>query len=214
MIYDKEPNMNQKNRCILITVAVFIVITAAVFLTGCIKEEKSYDGTNVNEDVIQIKNFNVNSESSDVNTSAKGTIFVKGAGEVPEYVQIVARIEIDPDDWGGVSLDIPTGWEISGITSSYPENDSIAAPADYVSTWTTTDPDYEWNTRIEVGRDRGYTQTKGGTGTVVIELVLVDATILQDTVYLLIAVGSDEKDGTRIVGTDYVEIPLSFTGSE
>ena len=206
--------MNQKTGYILVAVAVFILITAAVFFTGCIKEENSYDGTNVNKDVIQIKKFSVNSESSDVNTSAKGTIFVKGAGEVPENVQIVALIAIDPDDWGGVSFDIPTGWQISGITSSYPENDSIATPADYVSTWTTADPDYEWNSRIEVGRDRGFTQTKGGTGTVVIELVPVDMAIRPDTADLLIAVGSDEKDGTRIVGTDYVEIPLSFTGSE
>jgi hypothetical protein len=48
----------------------------------------------------------------------------------------------------------------------------------------------------------------------VIELVPVDMAIRPDTADLLIAVGSDEKDGTRIVGTDYVEIPLSFTGSE
>ena len=200
--------MNQKNRCILITVAVFIAITAAVFFTGCIKEENSYDGTNVNEDVIQIKNFSINSESSDVNTWAKGTIFVKGAGGVPEHVQIVAFIEIDPGDWGGVSFDIPKGWEISGITSSYPENNT-QTPADYVSTWTTTDPDYGWNKRIEVGIDRGFTQTKGGSGTVVIELVSGDSASRPDTAGILIAVGSDEKNGVKICGTDYIEISIS-----
>ena len=202
--------MNQKNECILIAVAVFIVITAAVFFTGCIKEENSYDNTDVNEGVIQIKNFSVISKSSDVNTSAKGTIFVKGAGEVPENVQIVALIAIDPDDWGGVAFDIPAGWQISGIISSYPENDSIATPTDYVSTWTTADPDYEWNSRIEVGRDRGFTQTKGGTGTVMIELVPVDTAIRPDTAGILIAVGSDEKNGVKIYGTDYIEISLSL----
>jgi hypothetical protein len=207
-----EPGMNQKKECILIAVAVaFIVIAATILFSGIIEKKNSYDDTKVNEDVIQIKNFNVNSESSGVNTSAKGTIFVKGAGGVPEHVQIVALIDIDPDDWGGVAFDIPAGWQISGITSSYPENNSIAAPADYITTWTTADSDYEWNSRIEVGRDRGYTQTISGSGTVVIELVPIDDEIAgTETFNIMVEVGSEEKDGVKICGTDFVEIPVSL----
>lgn len=209
----KKAEMNQKKGHTLIVVAIFIVIAVSVFFTGCIEEKKLHDGTKVNADVIQIKDFSVKSVSSGLNTSAKGTIFIKGAEGISENVQIVALVEIDPNDWGGVVFDIPKGWQITGIKSSYPENMTSASPEDYISTWTTADPDYEWSAMIEVGRDRSYTQTKGGNGTVVIDLVRTDALNQPDTAGVLIAVGSDEKNGVKISGTDYIEIPLSSTGS-
>jgi hypothetical protein len=205
--------MNQKKGYTLIAVAIFTVIAASVFFSGCIEEKKLHDGTKVNADVIQIKDFSIKSISSGLNTSARGTIFIKGAEGISENAQIVALIEIDPSDWGGVAFDIPKGWQIAGIKSSYPENVTSATPEDYISTWTTADPDYERSTMIEVGRDRGYALTRGGNGTVVIDLVRTDASNQPDTAVVLITVGSDEKNGIKICGTDYIEIPLSSTGS-
>ncbi|OBZ17644.1 hypothetical protein A7975_07275 [Bacillus sp. FJAT-26390] len=69
-----------------------------------------------------MKSFRVNSESTDLNTTAKGTAFVKGNKAGVEQIQIVASIEVDPIDWGGVSFYIPDTWFISNIVSSYPEN--------------------------------------------------------------------------------------------
>ncbi|NIK75520.1 hypothetical protein FHS15_000620 [Paenibacillus castaneae] len=100
-------------------------------------------------------------------TAAKGTIFVKGNEGKVEQVQIIASIEIDPNDWGGVAFYIPPKWHISNIMISYPENKTQSKPADYVATWTTADTENEWKAWIEVGRDRSYRPTGGGTGTVV-----------------------------------------------
>lgn len=200
--------MNKKVRYFLLS--VLIIIVAAILFSGCYQGKNSSNKIMTNEKIIQSSGFIVNSDSTEMNTSAKGTVFVKGVEGIPEQVQIVALLEIDPDDWGGVVFYIPDGWQISSITSSYPENETRKIPADYVTRWTTADPEYELNTMIEVGRDRNYIPTGGGMGTVVIDLILDENAIQPETFNIMIAVGSDEKDGTKIGGTDYIslEIPI------
>lgn len=67
-------------------------------------------------------------------------------------------------------MNIPNHWDISNITSSYPENNKEKKPEKYVSTWTTADTKKEWNKMIEIGTDHSYIPTGGGKGVVVIEL--------------------------------------------
>jgi len=44
----------------------------------------------VNENIIEVKSFSVNSDSTEMNILAKGTVFIKRADGIPEHVQIVA----------------------------------------------------------------------------------------------------------------------------
>lgn len=202
--------MNQKTGYIIITV-IIIIVASVVFLGIIAGENNNPSGnTKFNENIIRTTGFSVNSGSASVNTSAEGTVFVRGSGEVPESVQIVARILIDPEDWGGIAFYIPDGWHISGITSSYPENKSGAVPDEQIATWSTADPDHEWNAMIEVGRDRRdlYTPEGGGRGTVVIDLVPEDEKYLLNTSSIMVAVGSDERDGVMICHPDFIEVVI------
>ncbi|MDD4572229.1 MAG: hypothetical protein PHN47_07105 [Clostridia bacterium] len=65
---------------------------------------------------------------------------------------------------------------------------------------------------IEVGRDRSYTPTGGGIGTVVIDL-LIDKNVKHQakTFNMMIAVGSDEKDGVKIEGPNHISIEIPIT---
>ncbi|QYZ78620.1 hypothetical protein E2N92_03870 [Methanofollis formosanus] len=183
---------------------------AAVLISATIKEDDTSEIITVNKDITRTTGFSVHSDSTDLNTSARGTIFVGGTGEIPENIRIFARIEVDPDDWGGVAFYIPAGWYVSAIMSSYPENDAPAIPADHVTTWTAAEPESEWSARVEVGRDRGNLTAGRGTGTVVIDLLPdKDAIGQTGTLDIMVAVGSDEKNGVKICGTDYIEIPVS-----
>lgn len=196
-----------------------LIICIAALLLSCKNTSISNEtvDTTVNENVIQARCFSVNSNSTELNTLAKGTIFIEGADDgIPEHVQIIAWIEIDPNDWGGVAFYIPDNWHVSKIISSYPENETQTKPADYVSTWTTADPKYKLNTMIEVGRNLSYRPTEGGTGTVVIDLVLEENATQPEIFNIMIAVGSDEKGGVKISGPDhiYIEIPISSADNE
>ncbi|MCD5414455.1 MAG: hypothetical protein LR001_05580 [Clostridiales bacterium] len=75
----------------------------------------------------------------------------------------------------------------------------------------------EWNKWIEVGRCRRYMPTGGGTGTVVIDLFLdKNATHHPETFNFTVAVGSDERDGIKVIDVDYktIEIPIPLTDNE
>ncbi|WP_235286127.1 hypothetical protein [Paenibacillus tarimensis] len=80
-----------------------IVCVTISFLLSSTGEEAP-QGYTVNEHLIESKSFSISSISSDVDTSVEGTVFVKGREESPDYITIVAAIEIDPEDWGGVAL--------------------------------------------------------------------------------------------------------------
>ncbi|GMQ61775.1 hypothetical protein [Vallitalea maricola] len=200
--------MKSKSTHILVPM---VIITMAILFSSCGKSNKASDKIVVNDNIIQTKEFSVNSDSTDLNTSANGTVFIKGSEGIPEGIQIVAHIEVDPDDWGGVVFYIPKKWNIESINSSYPENQDTAKPADYIATFSTGDTErYEWDKFVEVGRDRSHIPTGGGTGTVVIDLIADKDVIQQSEKFnITVAVGSDEKDGTKIMETDSttIEIP-------
>ncbi|WP_304944043.1 hypothetical protein, partial [Vallitalea guaymasensis] len=96
--------MKSKSSYILISM---VIITMAILLSSCGKSKKASDKIVVNDNIIQTKDFSVNSDSTDLNTSANGTVFIKGSEGTPEGIQIVAHIEVDSDDWGGVVFYIP-----------------------------------------------------------------------------------------------------------
>ena len=103
-------NINNKSGYAIISViVVLVIIFAAVIYSGIFSGNNSYTAAVENENIILIRGFSVNSESAGINTSAKGTVFIRGSEGVPENVQIVAGVEIDPGDWGGVAFYIPDG---------------------------------------------------------------------------------------------------------
>ncbi|WP_028612856.1 hypothetical protein [Paenibacillus harenae] len=201
--------MNIKARYILL--AILVAIATIIIFQLASKQVKSFHETAANEKIVQTKSFSINSVSTAWKTSAKGTVFVKGNEGRAEHIQIVAMIEIDPNDWGGVAFYIPDKWYISNIVSSYPENKIQSKPADYVATWTTPDTGADWKAWIEVGRDRSYRPTGGGTGTVVIDLVPdKNAKYQPETFEFGVEVGSNIKGGKKIMGTDSIRIPISI----
>ncbi len=104
-----------------ILLAIMIIPMLTVLLIGCHQSNNPADKTTVNEKIIQIKDFSVNSDSTELNTSAKGTMFVKGTEGVPEHIQIIAQIEIDPQDWGGVVFYVPKKWNIANTSAVIPK---------------------------------------------------------------------------------------------
>lgn len=95
------------------------------------------------------------------------------------------------------------------MTSSYPENGSQSNPSDYISIWHSGDKEYKWHTAIEIGRDRSYLPTGGGNGTVMIEIVPQRTDeILSKNLSIAIEIGSAEKEGTKILGINSIEVPL------
>jgi hypothetical protein len=193
---------------------IIIMILITIIFSGCNQELDSPDVVTANEKIIQSKDFYVNSDSTELKTSVRGTVFISGDEGVPEHAQIVALIEIDPDDWGGVGIHLSDKWNISSITSSYPKDKREKIAEDYVSVWTTAEETkHGWNKIIEIGRDTSrYTPTGGGKGTVVIDLDMNKETINPSDVFsMTVGVGSKEKNGIRSIYPDYklIEIPIS-----
>lgn len=165
-----------------------------------------------NENIIKSQSFYVSSESTDLDTWISGTIFLSGEDGVVEHAKIVAMVQVDPEDWGGISFLVPYGWRISEITSSYPEDKNID-PAESVNMMYTGGKaesyGFEYNEWITVGDYPSFTPTGGGEGTVIIELdAPEDASI--ETFNILVGVGSNIKNGVKIGYPDHkvIEIPL------
>jgi len=193
-----------KIKTLFILLAVMMIAIAAILLPGC-QQRNNPAIVKVNEKIIQIKDFSVNSDSTELKTSAKGTIFVKGAEGVPEHIQIVVWIEIDPDDRGGVAVYVPKKWYIANVISSFPEKKAEAIPGQYVSSWATASDDYKWQKFIEIGRTAARLTPKGGgAGTVVIDLVPENTIQQSETFDITVTVGSDGN----AIGTDSTSIKI------
>lgn len=192
------------------------IITTIIVLTtmfsGCNYTQDNIVDVVTNEKIIQSKSFNISSDSTELETSARGAIFLSGTDGVPEHAQIVALIKIDPGDWGGVSFCISDNWHISSITSNYPEDETEKIPENFVNILRTASTTVEWNKEIRIGYDPSYsTSTEGGKGTIIIELEANKESISpSDTFSMLIGVGSEENDGIRICNPDFerIEIPI------
>ena len=181
----------------------FVILALMLAVTSC-----SHATTRIpqNEGIIGFEEFCVSSESTELETYTKGTMFVsRNEGKSNEYhVQIVAWVEVDPKDWGGINFTIPFGWEVVGITSSY-KGEYKVNPADNISVWSRT---YDHWYQSVVVEDIG-----GGRGTLLIEL---DSTSSERNPWpgvlkVRVGVGSDEKDGVRVQYPDWqeIEIPLN-----
>ncbi|MBD2868150.1 hypothetical protein [Paenibacillus arenilitoris] len=201
--------MNIRRRFILPAVALIAIAAVTLVIWISFRPEQAVRHAAANESVIHSETFAVTAVSGQLDTTAKGTLFVLGGEGEAKQIRIVASIEVDPDDWGGIAFNIPKQWYVSNILSSYPDSKAQSDSDDYVSTWMTADTDVEWHARVEVGRDRSYKPAEGGTGTVVIDLVHdQEAETLQETFKMVVEVGSKDKNGIKVMGTDFVEIAI------
>lgn len=201
--------MKVKIRYVLLLASLVSIMVIIIVFQLPSHQEQTFHKTLVNENIVQTKTFGVNSVSTALNTSVKGIVFVRGNDGMAEHIQIVASIEIDPNDWGGVAFYIPEKWYISNVISSYPDNATQSNPEDYVSTWSTSEMDNVMNAWIEIGRDRSYRPTGGGTGTVVIDLVPYKNTKDKPVTFELgVEVGSNANGGHKVMGTDSIKVPV------
>jgi hypothetical protein len=196
--------------CIFLVIIIFLLMS---IISGCKQDFNNSNQVITNQKIIQFKDFHINSESTELETSVRGTVFLSGEEGVPEHAQIVAMIDIDPKDWGGIGIQLTDQWNISSITSSYPEGKKDKTPVDYTSVWTTGgETEHGWNKRIEIGRDTLlWTPTGGGKGTIVIELdINEDKKNSSEVFSMTVGVGSEEKDGIKSVHPDWklIEIPI------
>ena len=125
-----------------------------------------------NEGVVNYKDFYVSSNSTELKTSARGTIFVEKDQSNNYKAQIVAWVEVDPMDWGGVSFTIPFGWEATNLIGSYPDlaNTSwMSAPVDQCPALYEQDSRW-WDQWIRIGSQISWITSNGGNGSVIIEL--------------------------------------------
>lgn len=195
----------KKNKKILgwVLVVVFILSVLVAILLMQMNKTESNEQTAplVNPNIITSQNFEVSATSNNLTTSAQGTIFVKD----DRSLQIVSSFVIDSNDWGGLAFYIPNGWRISNIFTSYPEQQKDVTP---IHIWHSTNG--LWDAMIEVGRNREYKATKGGSGTIIIDLTPPSHASSVNEVLINVEVGSSNEEGVKKMGTDFIEIPISF----
>ncbi|WP_041613455.1 hypothetical protein [Paenibacillus sp. JDR-2] len=187
---------------------MLIIGFTVVYILLSSKQDQSIQEVTVNEKILSSQNFSLDAASSGLNTSAKGTVFVKETSKKLQTIQIVALIEIDPKDWGGVAFYVPKDWMIAKIESSYTENQTAISPDNYASTWTNSDKNAYWHSWIEFGRDRRYETGQGGTGIVKIELV---SNKKLNTFELTVEAGSAVHGNVKKMGTDTIRVPIPLT---
>ncbi len=188
-----------------------MLLLIALLLAGCI-QDMATTNTPINQNLLQVKNFNISTDLATDNTSAVGDIyFQKSADHIT--VTILASINIGANDWGGVSFYIPKGWEISNILSSYPD-DNMASEKSEAVVWSTEDADYLWDSYIEIGHDYNQQPTGGGKGTVLLELVNNENNSDADSFTLMVTVGSDMQNDSAIIGTNTLTIEIDIPPTE
>ena len=188
-----------------------MLLLIALLLAGCI-QDMATTNTPINQNLLQVKNFNISTDLATDNTSAVGDIyFQKSADHIT--VTILVSINIGANDWGGVSFYIPKGSEISNILSSYPD-DNMASEKSEAVVWSTEDADYLWDSYIEIGHDYNQQPTGGGKGTVLLELVNNENNSDADSFTLMVTVGSDMQNGSAIIGTNTLTIEIDIPPTE
>jgi hypothetical protein len=127
---ERENNMKTKNR---MTYGVLIAALMLLCLAALACHTPIMPGYSANKDVLYFRDFALSTESVNLTTSARGAIFVKEDRDNKDarQIQISARVEIDPRDWGGVAFYAPAGWKFSHIASDYPQGSST--PERYIT---------------------------------------------------------------------------------
>jgi|LSQX01.3.fsa_nt_gb hypothetical protein len=185
-----------------------LLFLALFSLTACSSNKGKDSYTTMNENIIQVKEFEVSTELLNSNTVAKGNVYVQNSHDKVR-ITIVASIIIGENDWGGVSFYIPVGWNISSALSSFPDGSGNKA-SDNAAIWNTSDSESEWKSFVEIGRNHSQTPTGGGKGTVFLELTHDENTAISDGLSLLVSVGSEVKEGVPVVGTESTSIEIDF----
>jgi hypothetical protein len=199
-------DLNSFAKYFLVALASLLVVVTVLRYTF---QEKLSDNIAVNDGVVVTKEFSVKSDTANQNSSVKGTIIVWGNKGMAERMRIVASFEIDPEDFGGVTVYIPKKWYISNILSSYPDNQKPSLQPHVSEGDNIID---EWRNRVEVGATYLQEPAGGGTGTIMIDLVSERKAILpSETFNILVTVGSDTnpKNGVRSIGVVFIKIPIS-----
>jgi hypothetical protein len=129
-----------------------------------------------NTDVISYREFFLDTNSLELDTSVRGTVFVKQIGNnSSKYeIQIVSWVEIDPGDGRGIGFYVPRGWAVSGIDTSFPEGN--LNPELYTSIWSNKyfeqHPEKGQPTWIQIGgREPTRLDDAYGQGNVIITLI-------------------------------------------
>jgi hypothetical protein len=188
-----------------------ILMLFSLMLVSCDRLNPTTKSDSVsNSDLINFKDFSLSAESVNLNSSVQGTVFVEGDIEKSKdrHVTICARVEIDPEDWGGLGIYIEqTEWNITNFTSNYPEGNP--EPDAWAQIWTKTVEDGS-EKMITIGRsDNPPESSGGGVGTVIIELDPASgAEDIPENLEFSIGIGS--KDGYIVnpVGEDIV-VPIN-----
>jgi hypothetical protein len=190
----------------------YLSVLVIIFLIGLIAlscHNPTIPSPSSNNDVINYKDFFLSAEKVNLNTLTRGTIFVRGDIKKPEAVRILisAWVEIDTADWGGVSFNIPQGWEVNSIISDYPQGNS--KPENYIATLQTESPNEQYQRIIEIGCTRhGAAEPQGGEGNVLIELA-PKSSELPENFETIIGVGS-ENDYILNPVHDTIQVPLNI----
>jgi hypothetical protein len=172
-----------------------------------------------NQNILAIVPFQLDASSVGLSTSIQGTIFVSGNKEKPNdrYINIVATLEIDPRDWGGVTISFPGSWDILTTTSSYPEGKPN--PEDYLSFERVYDkPNPNLMESVTVGSNLDFTVgSGGGRGSLAFELkYALPKTPLSETINIGIGIGGviDEINKVPIVYPCSItlKVPMSING--
>ena len=80
-----------------------LILLISLLLTACTKQERAAANTPVNENLLQVENFNISTNLAADNTSAMGDIYFQKTAE-RITVTILASINIGANDWGGVGF--------------------------------------------------------------------------------------------------------------
>lgn len=84
----------------MILIMGLTTLVTTLFLVNILTQKKTFPGTTINENMIGSRSFSLSSDSTDLNSWVEGTVFIRGEEGKPERVQIIASVEIDPNDWG------------------------------------------------------------------------------------------------------------------
>jgi hypothetical protein len=192
VIAQMSKRTSMKNNLLKYLAVLALVPVISIMAASCGKAAST--PAKVNQDVIASWSFSLDAASVSLTTKTSGTIFAKSndARKNDRKVVISARVEIDPADWGGVSFSIPKGWEVSAVTSDYPQGEPN--PESHTSTIYTGSTQGEYQRIVEIGNTKhGAAEPQGGVGSVIIELVPMPGNqAIGDSVEIGIAVGSSE----------------------
>ena len=178
--------------------------TAALLCLSCAACGQEQDATvQVNQDVDSVESFTLSADGNAGETEVSGCVYLLDGGT---QATVAAQLAIGVEDWGGVSFSFPPEWRVTGVLSSYPAEDG-ALPSDDTALWSTGGDGQAWTSRVEVGHSLTQTPTGGGSGMVVIQLSRADETA--GPFSMLVAAGSELRDGVPVSGIADLVVELS-----